>query len=227
MSLLSRAAQGADRLLHAEHLFQRERPISGAIQTPLMTPGATPGTLFADPDAEPTHVAWLRFCPDGVQRGDLTPQDTVDALTPQPDKLTWIDVRGTGDRDRIQAIGDLLGIHQLALADLVNVPQRPKTDAYDSQTLCIAHMIHLSEHGAHAEQIGVLLGPNWVLTVQETNEDGDVLEPVRARIVHGKGIGALRRTVHAILAEHPDVERWRLGGQGEGSWGATIVRLRG
>jgi hypothetical protein len=46
------------------------------------------------------------------------------------------------------------------------------------------------------------------------------------RIVHGKGIGALRRTVHALLAEHPDVETWRLGGHGEGSWGATIVRLR-
>lgn len=46
------------------------------------------------------------------------------------------------------------------------------------------------------------------------------------RIVHGKGTGTLRETVHALLRRSPLVQSFRLGDERSGSWGATIVQLR-
>ncbi len=48
---------------------------------------------------------------------------------------------------------------------------------------------------------------------------------LQIRIVHGKGTGALRRQVHALLARLPEVERFALAGESSGSWGATLVTL--
>ncbi len=47
----------------------------------------------------------------------------------------------------------------------------------------------------------------------------------QVRIIHGKGIGNLRRTVHAILKKLPQVSAFKLAGEKSGGWGATIVKL--
>jgi DNA mismatch repair protein MutS2 len=46
------------------------------------------------------------------------------------------------------------------------------------------------------------------------------------RVIHGVGRGILRETVARALKAHPHVRESRLGGQGEGGRGVTVVRLR-
>lgn len=45
------------------------------------------------------------------------------------------------------------------------------------------------------------------------------------RIIHGKGIGVLRATVHAALEERQDLESYGLA-KDAGSWGATVIRMK-
>jgi DNA mismatch repair protein MutS2 len=86
-------------------------------------------------------------------------------------------------------------------------------------------------------------GPEVYVSVQEVNVigkraeearelvdkflDSAVLASVnRVRIVHGHGMGILRRTIAELLAENPNVEKFYAAPQNEGGAGATIVELK-
>jgi len=45
------------------------------------------------------------------------------------------------------------------------------------------------------------------------------------RVIHGKGTGMLRETVHCILRQLPGILSFALAGEDAGGWGATIVQL--
>jgi DNA-nicking Smr family endonuclease len=62
-----------------------------------------------------------------------------------------------------------------------------------------------------------------VLAYLEACQQQGILE---VRVIHGKGIGNLQRTVHALLKEHPQVVSFALASQLYGGTGATIVKLR-
>lgn len=72
------------------------------------------------------------------------------------------------------------------------------------------------------------------LTVEEAlNEIDHYLDDcIRARLpfvrlIHGHGTGALRSAIHNYLKNHHYVESYRLGQQGEGGVGATVVVFKG
>ncbi len=48
---------------------------------------------------------------------------------------------------------------------------------------------------------------------------------LEVRLIHGKGIGQLRQTVHAALRGRPEVRRFDVAGEAWGGSGATIVQL--
>ena len=62
-----------------------------------------------------------------------------------------------------------------------------------------------------------------LLAYLEECQRRDILE---VRVVHGKGIGQLRRTVHALLGAHPEVISFSLATEPFGGAGATFVHLR-
>jgi DNA-nicking Smr family endonuclease len=62
-----------------------------------------------------------------------------------------------------------------------------------------------------------------VLAYLEACQQENILE---IRLIHGKGIGNLQRTVHALLKDHPEVISFTLASELYGGSGATMVKLR-
>ncbi len=63
-------------------------------------------------------------------------------------------------------------------------------------------------------------------TVDKYLDDALMVHLPSVRIIHGHGSGALRSAVHNYLKSKSFVKEFRLGGQGEGGSGATVVTLQ-
>ena len=64
------------------------------------------------------------------------------------------------------------------------------------------------------------------LALVRTLDEASVVDLREMRVIHGKGTGALRKRVCAVLEADERVEDFRAGKPAEGGYGITVVRLR-
>ena len=86
-------------------------------------------------------------------------------------------------------------------------------------------------------------GPRWDVSYREINVIGKRAEEAReevdkfldsaamasvdrVRIVHGHGMGILRKVIAELLATNPHVEKFYAAAPSEGGTGATVVELK-
>ena len=102
--------------------------------------------------------------------------------------VLWLNVDGLGDVQALEQLGTHFALHMLSLEDVLNIPQRPKFEDFDTYQFLIFRMA-LTEREAmgETEQVSLFLGPSYVLTFQE-RLGGDLFEPVRQRLRQSHGV---------------------------------------
>jgi magnesium transporter len=142
-------------------------------------PGAPPGMLVTDPSAPQPVMTVLAYSPqDFVEQGVSDPQQIREFLGKW--SVVWINVEGIGDAGTVTKLGELFGLHRLALEDVLHTHQRPKVEQYGDHLFIVTRMARIGEP-LETEQLSLFLGKNFVLTFQE-GVPGDCLGPIRERI---------------------------------------------
>ena len=147
-------------------------------------PHSPPGTLTVDPEALKPTIRIIAYGPDAfVDHPIEDPHQIKECLHKYP--VTWVNVDGLGDLETLKVIGEIFGLHRLALEDVVHVRQRPKVDEYENQLYIVARMIDQLNGRLATDQLSMFLGKDYVLTFQQ--RPGDCLDAIRLHAKEKRG----------------------------------------
>lgn len=164
-------------------------------------PGTPPGTLVTHKETVefPLTTRLIDYNGSDYQENELvTANDCRPFLTSA--NVTWIHLQGDAPPETLLEIGDLFGLHTLAMEDVLNSGQRPKIEEYDEHLFIIMTLPVSWEDGTETEQISLFASENLLITFH--GGATDPFEPIRNRL--RKNGGRLRRQgvdhlLHSIL----------------------------
>lgn len=145
--------------------------------------GAAPGTVRVPDDATPPTIEVFAYGAEDLEVRRVRDAAEARAML-RPGVTVWVDVSGLGDAALVEGFRDAFGLHGLALEDVGNTGQRPKSEDYDGVLFVVARMIRCAAGDVHDEQVSFFVGDGFVVTFQE--HGGDSFDPVRERLHKGR-----------------------------------------
>ncbi|SCZ57464.1 magnesium/cobalt transporter CorA [Thiohalomonas denitrificans] len=147
-------------------------------------PGTPPGTLMPAEPAASLRITLVDYSESTFEERELSDPAEADAYLSSP-TTTWIHIQGNPGTERLQAFGDLFGLHPLALEDVMNVGQRPKVDRYDGQLFAVLARPWFDGDDVAIEQVSIFYGRGFIVSFD--TGDNDPFKPVRRRLQHSRG----------------------------------------
>jgi magnesium transporter len=150
--------------------------------------GLAPGTLVhvGEKKIEQVRLRLIDYDAANFQEKEI---EAIEEAFPFKDAptVTWINIDGLHEVDVIARIGKHFNLHPLILEDIVNTGQRPKMEDFEDYLFAVLKMLHYDQENdrIEAEQISLVVGPNFLLSFQE--RPGDVFNGVRERLRKAKG----------------------------------------
>jgi magnesium transporter len=149
--------------------------------------GAPPGTLVHTgvKRADEVRITVIDYDSETYEEREIADIEECFGHLDSP-TITWVNIDGLHEVEILEKLGNRLDIHALVLEDVLYVDQRPKVEDLDEYIFIALKMLTRGSDGeVEAENISLILGPNWVISFQERT--GDIFDEVRARLRRVKG----------------------------------------
>ena len=162
--------------------------------------GLPPGTLvyIGDQTDETFEITTVTYNEQDYHETVSTLFKECPVISQDASTVTWINVNGINNAKNLEELGACFHLHPLVLEDILNTEQRPKLDDYGDYLFVVLKMLHLQDgqEDIAAEQISLIVGNDYVISLHETNHD--VFKIIRERLHAAKG--RIRRSGTDYLA---------------------------
>jgi magnesium transporter len=128
-------------------------------------PHTRPGTIIPPSGALAPILRVTCYGPDQIVDKQNVTVDQIRQLRGKY-PVMWIDAAGLGDAKLIEELGELLGLHHLALEDMVSVPQRSKVEDFPSHLFAVTQIPTYNDD-LFTEQLSIFTGKGFVLSWRE------------------------------------------------------------